>query len=389
MIEQLAGAAIPASALETLVLPGRVPGYSAALLDELTAAGEVVWSGAGGLPGGDGWLVLAPAVTASLLLPEPGEITVTPVHEAVLAVLDGGGALFFRALADRAAARLATDAAGRPAGRPGAGAATDQAVAAAIWDLVWAGRLTNDTLAPLRTVLGSGRPAAPTSGTARTVTEAGGERAGPHGTDGRGAAPYGGGAPMARRPGRAAMRHRGYGRAVLPSRSGPPTVSGRWSLLPPREPDQTRRLHALALTLLDRHGIVTRGATGSERVSGGFGALYPVLRAMEESGQCRRGYFVEGLGAAQFALTGAVDRMRALAVALPGGTRTPGPRCCRPGLGGRGPGGRERRHLEVSGGHQPGRLEVSLSRDRGQAGRAAAGQSASGRPPTARPRISG
>jgi ATP-dependent Lhr-like helicase len=113
------------------------------------------------------------------------------------------------------------------------------------------------------------------------------------------------------------MRHRGYGRAVLPSRSGPPTVSGRWSLLPPREPDQTRRLHALALTLLDRHGIVTRGATGSERVSGGFGALYPVLRAMEESGQCRRGYFVEGLGAAQFALTGAVDRMRALADALP------------------------------------------------------------------------
>jgi ATP-dependent Lhr-like helicase len=319
VIEQLAGAAIPASALETLVLPGRVPGYSAALLDELTAAGEVVWSGAGGLPGGDGWLVLAPAVTASLLLPEPGEITVTPVHEAVLAVLDGGGALFFRALADRAAARLATDAAGGPAGRAagGAGAATDQAVAAAIWDLVWAGRLTNDTLAPLRTVLGSGRPAAPASGTARTVTEAGGERAGPHGTDGRGAAPYGGGAPMARRPGRAAMRHRGYGRAVLPSRSGPPTVSGRWSLLPPREPDQTRRLHALALTLLDRHGIVTRGATGSERVSGGFGALYPVLRAMEESGQCRRGYFVEGLGAAQFALTGAVDRMRALADALP------------------------------------------------------------------------
>ena len=168
---------------------------------------------------------------------------------------------------------------------------------------------------------------------------------------------------MARRPGRAAMRHRGYGRAVLPSRSGPPTVSGRWSLLPPREPDQTRRLHALALTLLDRHGIVTRGATGSERVSGGFGALYPVLRAMEESGQCRRGYFVEGLGAAQFALTGAVDRMRALADALPA-DQDAGPPAAAPGLGGRGPGGRERRHLEV-GGHQPGRLELA-SRDRGR-----------------------
>src|SRR5262249_60322996 len=93
VVAQLAGAAVPASALETLVLPGRVPGYSPALLDELTAAGEVVWAGAGGLPGGDGWLVLAPADAAPLLLPEPGEITMTPVHETVLAALDGGGAL--------------------------------------------------------------------------------------------------------------------------------------------------------------------------------------------------------------------------------------------------------------------------------------------------------
>jgi len=90
-------------------------------------------------------------------------------------------------------------------------------------------------------------------------------------------------------------------------------VSGRWSLLPPVDPDQTRRLHARALALLDRHGIVIRGVAASERVPGGFGALYPVLRALEETGQCRRGYFVEGLGAAQFALPGAVDRMRAMA----------------------------------------------------------------------------
>jgi ATP-dependent helicase Lhr and Lhr-like helicase len=102
-------------------------------------------------------------------------------------------------------------------------------------------------------------------------------------------------------------------RAALPSRSGPPTVSGRWSLLPEAEPDRTRRLHALAGTLLDRHGVLIRGAVAAERVTGGFGALYPVLRAMEEAGQCRRGYFVEGLGAAQFALPGAVDRMRAMA----------------------------------------------------------------------------
>jgi len=110
-----------------------------------------------------------------------------------------------------------------------------------------------------------------------------------------------------------ALRRPGLSRAAVPSRSGPPTVSGRWSLPPPGEPDPTRRLHALARTLLDRHGIVIRGAAAAERVPGGFGALYPVLRAMEEAGVCRRGYFVEGLGAAQFALPGAVDRMRALA----------------------------------------------------------------------------
>ncbi len=98
----------------------------------------------------------------------------------------------------------------------------------------------------------------------------------------------------------------------MPSSAGPPIVSGRWSLLPPVEDDQTRRMHARALSLLDRHGIVIRGVAAAERVTGGFAALYPVLRAMEESGQCRRGYFVEGLGAAQFALPGAVDRMRAM-----------------------------------------------------------------------------
>ena len=128
-IDQLAGAAVPASALETLILPGRVPGYQPAMLDELTAAGEIVWSGAGGLPGGDGWLVLAPADTAPLLLPAPGEITLTPLHQAVLTALDGGGGLFFRMLADRAISLLP---------EPERAAASDAALAAAIWDLVWA-----------------------------------------------------------------------------------------------------------------------------------------------------------------------------------------------------------------------------------------------------------
>jgi ATP-dependent Lhr-like helicase len=359
VIGQLAGAAVPASALESLVLPGRLLGYSAALLDELTAAGEVVWSGAGGLPGGDGWIVLAPADTSRLLLPPPGEITMTAVHEGVLAALDGGGALFFRAIADRVADWLRAPASGQaaagghaetadvtasgqaaargqaqtadiaasgratasghtetadvatPATGRRAGLADDQAVASAIWDLVWAGRLTNDTLAPLRTVLAAGRPTL-----APAPRQDGGRPAGNIGQ------------LITGRAGRQAVRRPGLGRAVMPSRSGPPTVSGRWSKLPPGEPDQTRRMHALALALLDRHGIVIRGAAAAERVPGGFAALYPVLRAMEEAGQCRRGYFVEGLGAAQFALPGAVDRMRALAETIspaagPAGFPTP------------------------------------------------------------------
>jgi ATP-dependent helicase Lhr and Lhr-like helicase len=283
VIDQLAGAAIPASALETLVLPGRVPGYSPALLDELTAAGEVVWAGAGALPGGDGWIVLAPAPAAPLLMPEPAEISMTDVHEAVLATLDGGGALFFRGIADKVAAA-------RAAQPERTAAVTDPDIASAIWDLVWGGRLTNDTLAPLRTVLESGRPVAPAGETAAAEPAAGGHQR-----------PYG----RPRRP--------GYGRAVLPSRSGPPTVSGRWSALTRTEADPTRRRHAQALALLERHGILIRGAAAAEHVPGGFGALYPVLRALEDAGQCRRGYFVEGLGAAQFALPGAVDRMRAMA----------------------------------------------------------------------------
>jgi ATP-dependent Lhr-like helicase len=281
VLERLAGTPVPASAFETLVLPSRVPGYSPALLDELTSAGEIVWSGAGALPGGDGWLVLAPADSAPLLLPEPGEISMTPLHAAVLEVLGGGGAMFFRMLSDRVGALTG----GHPP--------TDTEVADAIWDLVWAGLLTNDTLAPLRVALGGQqrRAAAP----ARAVPRP--------------------------RPGGAGRRY-GFGRPSMPTRSGPPTVSGRWSLTPERvsrDTDQTMRAHALALTLLERHGVVTRGAVAAERIAGGFAAVYPVLRAMEEAGQCRRGYFVEGLGGAQFALPGAVDRMRALADPARGG----------------------------------------------------------------------
>jgi ATP-dependent Lhr-like helicase len=299
-VEQLAGAPVPASALETLTLPGRVPGYQSGLLDELTAAGEIVWSGAGGLPGGDGWLVLAPAHTAPLLLPPPSEITMTPLHEAVLAVLDGGGGMFFRMIADRAAGLLPE------AERHGF---RDTAVAAAIWDLVWAGRLTNDTLAPLRTVLGTGRPVADAGRTAARPGGPGGPAMpgapgalaangldrpnGLGGPDGLGRPGGGlgrpggqndpGWLPLPSRPGRTGRfgtRRPGAGRMGMASRTGPPTVTGRWSLLPQLDPDPTRRLHALARTLLERHGILTKGAVTAERAAGGFGALYPVLRAL-------------------------------------------------------------------------------------------------------------
>jgi ATP-dependent Lhr-like helicase len=250
-IEQLQGAAVPASALETLVLPARVPGYHPALLDELTSSGEVMWAGQGALPGGDGWVSLYFADTAPLLLPEPAEITLTPVHERVLELLGGGGALFFRGISDRL------------------GSLDDQTLVSALWDLVWSGRVSGDTLAPLRATLGTGRPA--------------------------------------HRP--PATRRR---RAVLPTRSGPPTVAGRWWLLPAPADDAAQRAQAQAEVLLERHGVVTRGSVTSERLPGGFTPVYQVLRAYEEGGRCRRGYFVEGLGGAQFALPGAVDRMRAM-----------------------------------------------------------------------------
>jgi ATP-dependent Lhr-like helicase len=261
-VEHLAGAVVPASALETTVLPSRVADYSPAMLDELTAAGEVTWTGAGALAGGDGWVALAPADAADVLLPEPTFLELTPLHEAVLDALDGDQALFFRSLSDRVSS---TD---------------DQALVAALWDLVWAGHLTNDTLAPLRAVLGAA-----------------------------GARP----SPVRRRaPTRA--RYGRMGRPAMPTRTGPPTAAGRWSRLPARETDPTRRSHAQAEVLLDRHGVLTRGAVVAERSPGGFAAVYPVLRAAEESGRARRGYFVESLGAAQFASPGAVDRLRTYAV---------------------------------------------------------------------------
>ncbi len=247
-VEQLAGAPVPASALEPLVIAARVRDYEPALLDELTATGEVVWAGHGALPGSDGWVSLHLADQAPLTLPAPDGVPGDELRARVLDALAPGGAWFFRQLAGQV------------------GAEDDAALSAALWDLVWSGLVTNDTLAPLRALTRSGRPA---HRSRRTPP----------------------------RPGRV-------------SRSGPPETAGRWALLPAVDIDPTRRAHATAERLLDRHGVVTRGAVVSERVPGGFAAVYRVLSAFEESGRCRRGYFVEGLGASQFGTAGAVDRLR-------------------------------------------------------------------------------
>jgi ATP-dependent Lhr-like helicase len=271
VVEQLAGAWLPASALETLVIPGRVPGYGPALLDELTAAGEVIWAGHGSLPGDDGWISLHPADLAPLTLTDPDPaFEPEDLHLAVLDTLAGGGAYFFRML---------SDAVGGP---------DDPALVDALWELVWAGLIGNDTLAPLRSRLSGGR----------TTHRA---KAAPPRARYGGSGRYG-----ALRAARAAGRG-------MPSRTGPPVAAGRWSLLPERESDPTARAHATAEVLLERHGVVTRGAVTAERVPGGFAAAYRVLSGFEDAGRVRRGYFVEGLGASQFAGTGAVDRLRASA----------------------------------------------------------------------------
>ncbi|HZM82446.1 MAG TPA: hypothetical protein VFC19_42550, partial [Candidatus Limnocylindrales bacterium] len=190
-------------------------------------------------------------------LPPPLDFTPAVLHEAILAAL-GEGAMFFRPLSDRI------------------GAVDDAELVEALWDVVWAGLVGNDTLAPVRALLAGGT---------------GAHKARP--------------APVRARYGRP-------GRPRLPARSGPPSAAGRWHLLPARDLDPTRRAATTADSLLDRHGVVTRGAVMAEGHTGGFAGVYPVLAALEDRGAARRGYFVEGLGAAQFALPGAVDRLRSM-----------------------------------------------------------------------------
>nr|WP_245547889.1 ATP-dependent helicase [Nocardia pneumoniae] len=450
VVEQLAGVPIPASAWESLILPARVPDYTPAMLDELMATGEVIWSGHGAITAKDGWIALHLADQAPFTLAPPDEIDLSDVQLRLLTAMgatfvpwtppgtadtpasrepipldepdppavDGSGARGNSARgqsavpttrvsrdapidadtpADRTSAPLdepnqpstkSTDAQGdstrepsgeRPTGHRGeapigaadtradrgpapldgrdssavendgahahstgggsTGRATrvggdarastaahtdsrgqwspigfaspaerehlgatqrltpvpqgggafffrqlsdatglldDSAVVTALWELVWAGLVSGDTFAPVRALL---------AGTTRTTT--------------------------AHRTPRRAPRGRAYlPRPSMPTRSGPPSVAGRWSLLPERVSDNTVRAHATADLLLERYGVLTRGPVQNEGVPGGFALMYRVLTEFEDRGRCRRGYFVDSLGGAQFSTTDVVDRLR-------------------------------------------------------------------------------
>ncbi len=258
VVGQLEGVAIPASILERDVLRARVRDYTPRLLDELGAAGEVVWVGRGSLGRDDGRIALFRRDRVALLASTgPGADGDRPsgeLRDRIRDHLSRRGASFFREL------RTAVADAAR----------SDEDALDALWDLVWAGEVTNDTFGPLRAL-----------SLPRSRSRASGTRS--------------------PRPGRLLSM-------------GPPRGAGRWSSVAElvgevRTP--TERGHASAVALLERHGVVTREAVMAEGLPGGFSAVYTILKAMEEAGRARRGYFVAGLGAAQFALPGAVDRLRA------------------------------------------------------------------------------
>ncbi|GAA2175023.1 ATP-dependent helicase [Arthrobacter parietis] len=282
VIDQLSGVPIPASAWEPLILRTRVSNYNPAMLDELAATGEVVWSGAGSLPGNDGWISLHLAENAPLTLRPDPEFEPSPLQQELLDLLSGGGAYFFRQLVQ---------------GLTNGNQPADGAVTAALWELVWAGRIGNDTFTPVRSLLAGGKTAhkqrtpAPRARTARI------------GRLGRAPSLTGGSL-------RTGALSAGNDGGTGYQRSTPPQVAGRWSLLPGIEGDTTIRAHATAELLMDRYGVLTRGSVASEGIPGGFGLMYKMLSRLEEMGRCRRGYFIEHLGAAQFAVPATVDRLR-------------------------------------------------------------------------------
>ncbi len=348
-IEQLSGARFPASALETFILPARVADYRPEYLDELSARGEILWCGHQALPGakGDGIISLHLAETAALTLPwsdevaqtrtpiEPAPAPVEPVETTVLETLQRGGQFFdsLLAVADTAA----------------------PTVAQTLWDLVWQSKITSDSFGALRELIGA------RGGAHRSARSAARPRPG-RGLRGLRALAYGAGAanPLnagvstagntettavssagdgisenaratamssaaSMRMAMSATEHSSTAlRDILAARAG-----GRWSALPlpvqnsanqgstSDAQQATVRAHADVTVLLQRYGVVTRTPGLAEQVATDAATMYRVLAEMEQSGQVQRGYFVEGLGGAQFALSGAVEELRRAATATP------------------------------------------------------------------------
>ena len=267
-IESLQGAPLPASLVESAILPARIAEYSPAGLDTLIAAGEVAWAGVEPIGERDGRIALFLADKLPLLAAQRPQVEpLTEREEKLLAVLESTGASFFDALHQAVGG-----------GYPGE-------TIEALWSLVWRGLITNDSLHALRAYIA--RP------------------------------------ESARTP-----RRLQTGVVFRSRRTTPPTAQGRWSVLSVSisqvskarpgapgvlgGPTATEASHALALQLLNRYGVLLREHAAAENVPGGFSAVYDVLKALEESGRIRRGYFVAGLGATQFALPAAVDLLRQL-----------------------------------------------------------------------------
>lgn len=269
VVEQLSGAPVPVSALESQILPARVVDYTPSMLDELTTSGEVLWCGHHELPGGRGTadamisLHLAESAHLTLRPVEADDAPLTELQTAVLGLLEASGGFFYPRLASSLE-------------HPGPD------VLAALWQLVWSGQVTNDTLGPLRGRLYGRRATSRSTPAARPR-------------------------PLSRRPRFSSL---GATASSLREAAADPSGGGRWSALPVRDIDTTRRAHALATVLLDRHGVLTRAVTGAEQVTSEYRGVYKVLGALESAGQVRRGYFVEHLGGSQFALPGAVDQLR-------------------------------------------------------------------------------
>ena len=343
-IDQLAGVRVPASALETLILPARVPGYQPHMLDELMASGRVFFTGAGQLGGGsaqksDGWIRLHLSESSSLTLgedypeqlvraenPELWEALQTPgtLEHAIYEALAHGG-LFVPALRERVTQLMSAAA---PAGQvvtfPDAAE-----VSAALWRLVWSGAVTNDSFAPVRAMLAGVRSAHPTPAAPARLSRVGrrgagriaaarasmgNAMAGGYGTDGYSSGSYS--APAAGRGLRSLRGHslRGGLHAAAPAVA--PQDSGRFSRVDTllQEPvEATVAALARADLLLDRYGVLTRGCLQVEDSAGGFSQLYRIYSAAEDRALVRRGYFIEGLGAAQFAAPATVDLLRSTA----------------------------------------------------------------------------